>query len=337
MSAFRAVVAAFAAIVAANGTARPSTAARVPYIDVHAHLEAADIAASVRAAREALKTENASRIVVMPPPFAPADTPKYDSEMIAESVRADTGSLSFLGGGGTLNTMIQAAVLGQDVSPAASDRFKARAEDILRHGAIGFGELTTEHFSGATAYQYAPTDHPFMLLLADVAAAHDVVIDLHMEAVPTAMELPVDLPSPPNPPMLHDNIAAFERLLDHNPRARIGWTHAGSDGTGQRTPELMRRLLQAHANLFIELKLDPSSRGRNYPLTGDGRIEPTWLRLLQDFPDRFVIGTDQHYPMPAGTTQRWEAAVALLNQLPPALAQRIASENAVSIYRLRRR
>jgi hypothetical protein len=330
------VVAALA-IGTTSGAARPSTAARVPYIDAHAHLEAADIVASARAAREALKTENASRIIVMPPPFAPSDAPKYDGEMLTEAVRADAGSLSFLGGGGTLNTMIQAAVLSQDVSRAATDRFKARAEDILRQGAIGFGELTTEHFSGATAYQNAPTDHPFMLLLADIAAAHDVVIDLHMEAVPSAMKLPVDLSSPPNPPMLHENIAAFERLIDHNTRARIAWAHAGSDGTGQRTPALMRRLLQAHANLFIELKLDPSNRGRNYPLTGDGQIDPTWLRLLQDFPDRFVIGTDQHYPTPAATAQRWEAAVALLNQLPPALAQRIGFENAISIYRLRPR
>jgi len=53
----------------------------------------------------------------------------------------------------------------------------------------------------------------------------------------------------PNPASLHENITAFRRLLDHNPRARIVWVHAGWDLTGERTVALMRSLLEAHRNL----------------------------------------------------------------------------------------
>ena len=334
MTSLRVIATAILALYGTDAGFQPRVAAaRVPYIDVHAHMEVRDIDASARAVRDALKTQNAIRIVLMPPPFTAADAGRFDSEEIAAASKKDS-KLSFLGGGGTLNSMIQDAVQTGDVTAETQRVFQTRATEILRQGAIGFGELTAEHFSGTTSYQHAPPDHPLFLLLADIAGEHDVVIDLHLEAVPGLMKTPADLPSPPNPPALHDNIAAFERLLDHNRRARIGWAHAGSDGTGERSPVLMRQLLQAHPNLFIELKLDPSNRGKNYPLTNDGRVESTWLRLLLDFPDRFVIGSDQHYPMPPAKEQRWEAAVRLLNQLPDPLAQKIGYENAVSIYRL---
>jgi predicted TIM-barrel fold metal-dependent hydrolase len=168
------------------------------------------------------------------------------------------------------------------------------------------------------------------LLLADVGAKHGKPIVLHMEAVPKEMPLPEGLKSPPNAPQLHENIAAFERLLAHNPKAKIIWAHAGTDGTGFRTPELMRRLLQAHPNLYMELKLDGSAAAKNPPLV-DGKVSPDWLKLLQDFPDRFIIGSDQHYPAPPGQ-QRWQAPVLVLNQLPAELQSKIARENAMHIY-----
>ena len=72
-------------------------------------------------------------------------------------------------------------------------KFKERAEELLREGVVGFGEMTAEHFDGSTPYQYAPADHPLYLMLADIAAEHDVPIDLHMEAVPQDMPLPAGL------------------------------------------------------------------------------------------------------------------------------------------------
>jgi predicted TIM-barrel fold metal-dependent hydrolase len=140
--------------------------------------------------------------------------------------------------------------------------------------------------------------------------------------------------SPPYPPQVQANIAAFDRLLAHNPRARILWAHAGWDNTGYRTPDLCRRLLQAHPNLYMEVKIDPKMPGENSPLANgaSGAIKPEWLKLFQDFPDRFVVGTDQHYPEPPPGPQRWEAVVLLLNQLPADLRRKIGMENAAQLY-----
>ena len=123
-------------------------------------------------------------------------------------------------------------------------------------------------------------------------------IDLHMEAVPQDMTSPENLKAP-NPPRLHGNFAALERLLSHNPRANLIWAHAGQDNTGYRTPELMRALLSRHPNLFMEIKYDPTALGRNPPIGADGKLKAEWLKLYQDFPDRFIIGSDQHYDPPS--------------------------------------
>jgi predicted TIM-barrel fold metal-dependent hydrolase len=315
-----------------SSAAEPVPAA-LPFVDVHAHLEPADPAHSLRAALRAMAVENAAKIVFMPPPFTADDPARYDAEIILAAAKGQE-KLAVLGGGGSLNAMIQESARTGDAGPEIRRKFKERAEELLRLGAVGFGELTAEHFQGATPYQSAPPDHPLFLLLADIAAGHGVPIDLHMEALPQTIPLPAPMKSPPNPPQLRANIAAFERLLDHNPRARIIWAHAGWDNTGYRSPGLCRRLLRAHPNLYMDVKIDPLKPGKNSPLANgaSGTIKPEWLKLFQDFSDRFVVGTDQHYPEPLPGPQRWEAAVLLLNQLPDGLRQKIARENADRIY-----
>ena len=120
--------------------------------------------------------------------------------------------------------------------------------------------------------------------------------------------------------------------MAHNPRAKIIWAHAGSDNTGDRTVELCRRMLQAHTNLYMEIKTDPQSPGKNYPLASDGKIKPDWLKLFEDFPDRFIIGSDQHYPPPKSPIQRWQTVVLLFNQLPADVRRKIGTENVDHIY-----
>jgi predicted TIM-barrel fold metal-dependent hydrolase len=302
-----------------------SVSAISPFVDVHAHLDPVDVEHSIQDALQAMHGENAAKVVFMPPPFTADDPARYDAGLILPQLTGHAGKLAVLGGGGTLNAMIHESVRSGDAGPEIRRRFRQQAEELLREGAAGFGEMAAEHLQGATPYQSAPPDHSLFLLLADIAAEHGVPIDLHMEAVSR---------TPPNPPQLRANIAAFERLLAHNPSARIIWAHAGSDNTGDRTPQLCRRLLAAHPNLYMELKIDPANPGKNSPLANGagGPIKPDWLKLFEDFSGRFVVGTDQHYPQPPVGPQRWQTVVLLLNQLPPELRQKIGMENATKLY-----
>jgi hypothetical protein len=320
--------------------ANAPVAAVSPFIETHSHLEPKDTAGSIQAALRATQTENAAKIIFLPSPFTPDDPARFDDEVLIAAEKDHRDKFAFLGGGGTLNVMIQEAVHSNNAGPEIQKKFKERAEEMVRQGASGFGELTTEHFATAPGayYEYAPADHPLLLLLADISAEHGgLPLEIHMEAVSKPMPLPAGLKSPPNPPQLHDNIAAFERLLAHNPRAKILWAHGGWDNTGERTVELSRRLLQAHPNLYMEIKIDPVEVGKNSPLAdgGSGALKPEWLKLFEDFPDRFVIGSDQHYPEPPNGPQRWQSVVLMFNQLPADLRQKIGIDNPTRIFHLK--
>ena len=304
--------------------------AAVPYIDTHTHFDEKDANGTVQAVLKATRVENAAKIYLQIPPFDFKDSDKYDAEVLLPAAKKYPDKMGVLGGGGSLNPMIMEALSTGKAGPDVQKKFRDRAEELVREGVAGFGEMAGEHFVGATGYEYAPPDHPLYLLLADVAAQAGVPIDIHMESVPQAMALPPELKSPPNAAQLHENITHFERLLSHNPRAKIIWAHLGTDMTGFRTPEISRRLLAAHSNLYLEIKYDPKLPGKN-PVWVDGVVKAEWLKLFQEYPDRFVFGSDQHYPL-EGQPIRWQSEVQILNQLPPDLRKKMAAENAQHIF-----
>src|SRR5205814_622127 len=298
------------------------TPAALPYIDAHTHIYQLDPEGAVTLILSAMERLNGAKAFIQTEPYGPDNPGRWDAETILPAVKKHPDKLAVLGGGGTLNPMILEAYRTGNAGPEVRKKFRERAEELLRQGVVGFGEMSIEHFSLPQSpvkdYEYAPADSPLMLLLADIAAEHNVPIDLHMEALPDDIATPADM-GPPNPPRLHANIAALERLLAHNPRAKLTWAHAGSDNAGFRSPDMMRKLLRAHPNLYMEIKYDPGFPGKDPPIV-DGKLKPEWLKLYQDFPDRFIIGSDQHFDPPATVPlARAQQNALLLNQLPPDL------------------
>ncbi len=320
-----------------------------PFIDTHAHFFAAvpmgsgtpiqDFDGAARVALGFMDRLNILETFIMPPPFTYHQAHGYDFPAFIDVIRKYPRRFRFLGGGGTLNVMIQEAIRDGRVSRALADRFQAQARRILDAGALGFGELTAEHFSfdARHPYETAPPDHPLFLRLADIAARRGVPIDLHMEAVPRRMRLPGHLSSPPNPRWVEANIDRFERLLAHNRRAKIMWAHVGWGHTGQRTAALCDRLLGRNSNLYMSFKIHRHSVPRNRPIARGVGLKPEWLALITKHPDRFVIGTDQFYLAP-GALRRLPTSVygpaALMRFLPPGLARRIGLDNPRRIYNL---
>lgn len=331
------------------------------YIDTHAHLvpggpgsvRADYMKSFVAAAKVAMREMDRlgyGTTLIMPPPQRHDDWNRYDYLDFMEVIRKYPDRFAFLGGGALLNSLILKAAETGTVSAEDRALFEANAHMILKDGAVGFGELAAEHygigrFAAMHPYESAPPDHELFLLLADIAARHDVPIDLHMELIPEDMPLP-DRPAlkkPPNPERLTANLAAFERLLAHNRAAKIVWVHAGWDLTGTRDIPAMRRLLRRHPNLYMSIKIaEKVGSPRSRPLDGEGRIKAPWLELLQEFPDRFMIGTDAFYqggdswrdsPLtPAAGLQ--DLPARLVAQLSADLARKVGHENAQRIYKL---
>jgi len=315
---------------------RPTSA---PYIDGHTHIDQRDPENAVALLLSAMERLNMAKTFIQTEPYGPDNPGAWDAELTLPAIGKHPDRLAALGGGGTLNPMLIEAQRTGNAGPEVQKKFRERAEDLLRKGIVGFGEMSIEHLSLPQSpvkdYEYAAADSPLMLLLADIAAEHNVPIDLHMEALPQTIPTPAEY-GPPNPPRLQGNIAAFERLLAHNPRAKIIWAHAGSDNIGFRSPDLMRPMLQRHPNLYLEIKYDPNFPGKDPPIA-DGKLKPEWLKLYQDFPDRFLIGSDQHFDPPATVPlARAQQNALLLNQLPEGLRRKIGMENALAIYSSRR-
>lgn len=265
-------------------------------------------------------------------------------DVMVKLAREKPDRFALVGGGDTLQTIIEQTAADQ-VTPEVKKRFEQEARRLLAEGVKAFGECMTLHLSMAGNHsfiQVAP-DHPLFLLMADLAAEGSVAIDLHMEAVVDTMKVPEGLPAKNQGP-LRPTIAPFERLLAHNRKARIVWQHIGWDNTGDMKVELLRGLLRKHENLFMALRVEERlvRIGTRTPMPNrivdaSGRIKPEWTALLEEFPDRFVIGSDEFFGTstdPRAAPQSFEETWRILKQLPAPLAAKIGRENAVRVYRL---
>jgi predicted TIM-barrel fold metal-dependent hydrolase len=146
-----------------------------------------------------------------------------------------------------------------------------------------------------------------------------------------------------NPGVLHANVPGLERLLAHNRDARIVLQHVGRDNIGHLNIELLRRLLSEHSNLYlaVQVSTSPTLAGQdplmpNRIIGEDFQIKPEWLKFFHDFPDRFVVGTDE-FSSPVESEKGPFAATWRIfeSQLPPVLRAKICGENAARIYALR--
>lgn len=340
--------------------AREST--ELIYVDTHNHLVGRramgqyDLEKQARIALEAMDATGVKLNLLLPMPQAVNQRLRLYYEDLLPIVEKYPDRFAALGGGGSLNVMIQQAVKEGRVTTAMEKEFDGKAQELVLKGAVGFGEMTAEHFSMNSPradapdtvskdhpYETAPPDHPLFLRLADLAAKYDLPVDIHMEAIPEEMPMPPRFRSPPNPRTLKPNIAAFGRLLAHNRKAKIIWVHLGWDNTGKRTIALTRRLLAENPNLYMSIRIASGMQKRKvvkptFPLDKDGRLKQEWLALFQEFPDRFLIGSDEiikpanNHPS-AGSIR---STVSLLGQLPLKLKSQIGYENAYRLYKLKK-
>ena len=320
------------------------------YVDTHNHLVGQRAKGKLnleKSSRIALETMDATGVklnLLMPMPQAVNQKLRLYVEDLLPIRETYPNRFAVLGGGGSLNVMIQQAVKDERVTTAMEKEFDARALELVRKGVVGFGEMTAEHFSMKEDHPYetAPPDHPLFLRLADLASEYDLPIDIHMEAIPEEIPMPSRFQSPPNPQTLKPNIAALGRLLAHNRKANIVWVHLGWDNTDKRTIALTRKLLAENPNLYMSIRIASGMQERKvdkptFPLDQDGRLKQEWLELFQEFPDRFLIGSDEIIK-PAGdhpSAGSIRSTVNILEQLPLELRSRIGYENACRLYKLK--
>jgi predicted TIM-barrel fold metal-dependent hydrolase len=195
--------------------------------------------------------------------------------------------------------------------------YLGRLEAALRNGQFkGIGELVVNStYSRSDKASKYPADSALMQRLWALSVSYGVPLSAHLDAT-------------------SDSIAQMEQLLASDRRGTWIWAHTG--WSADSSPALLRRLLQAHPNLFCELSGRESIRRkyRGDPIDEGGTLKPTWKTLLEEFPDRFVIGT--HIDPATLETYREEIGYwrGILAQLSPTTAAKLAHENAERLLKL---
>ena len=183
----------------------------------------------------------------------------------------------------------------------------------------GIGEVITRHddLTALTAGETARANHPALMKVYRLAARHDLPVLLHSNLTSLREETPIYL-------------GELEDALRSNPDTRVVLAHAGTSGGVEKRQaplatlnEIIRALLERYDTLYVDL----SWSVREHYLIKDGEPRAAWVALIEDHPDRFVLGSDVvgHFDSIGAILGEYRP---LLDALPKPVADKLRAENA---------
>jgi hypothetical protein len=201
------------------------------------------------------------------------------------------------------------------------------AQDVKSGNYLAMGEFEARHYVSSTNNRdiHTPVDSEAMQAVFAISSETGVPFLLHHEAED------VLLPE-------------LERMLVKYPKAIVVWCHVGRNRNPEtwikfRSVEVVREYLQKYPNLYFDFTA--SRPGSIFPPTGyidaimyksstQGTVlVPEWKELFEEFPDRFLIGSDIN----TGRFSKYDEKMfifrkVVLGNLRKDVAERIAFKNA---------
>ncbi|VVN89692.1 hypothetical protein PS858_02419 [Pseudomonas fluorescens] len=187
----------------------------------------------------------------------------------------------------------------------------------------GIGEVFTRHddLTALTSGDTPRANNEAMTRIYHLAAENDLPVMLHSNITSKREKNPLYL-------------AEIEEPLRNHPHTRFLWAHAGTSAEIHRHQTqldfllpTLTRMLEAYPNLYIDLSwslLTP------YLLDEQGKPREAWLKLVERFPERFMIGSDV-----VGRFNKLGQEIhgfdPLLDALPEEIARKVARDNFLSI------
>ena len=169
-----------------------------------------------------------------------------------------------------------------------------------------------------------PTNAPFFKEVMKLAVAHNVPVPMHME-------------------WHSESVAQLGELLTEFPQGVVILSHCGKITVADD----IRPFFQKYSNVYCDLGYRSSPQGdgesRKDPrrliywssgLLRKADINPGWLKLVEDFPDRFMLAIDdvlswEQYDQVVTATRE-----AVLAKLTPTTAEKVAYKNALRVFGL---
>ncbi|MQA53094.1 amidohydrolase family protein [Pseudomonas piscis] len=187
----------------------------------------------------------------------------------------------------------------------------------------GIGEVFTRH-DDLTALIDGDTpraNNEAMAKVYRLAAKHDLPVMLHSNITSKRERNPLYL-------------AEIEEPLGQHPQTRFIWAHAGTSAEIHRHQErlefllpTLERLLERYPNLYIDLSwslLTP------YLLDEQGTPRREWLRLVERYAERFMLGSDV-----VGRFDKLGRELhgfdGFLDALPAEVARKVAHDNFLAV------
>jgi Amidohydrolase len=186
----------------------------------------------------------------------------------------------------------------------------------------GIGEVFLRH-DELTALTYGETPRgtsdAFSRIL-DLAAERNLPVLVHSDIGSAWVEKP-------------EFLGEVESAIRTHPKTRVIWAHAGISRriVIPNHTDLLRRMLAQYPNLTIDLSWVIFDQ----EIAPGGVLDKRWASLIEEYPTRFVIGSDtvgvfdQYKP----TLQRY---YLLLDALKPATARKVAHDNFLELLPARR-
>lgn len=187
----------------------------------------------------------------------------------------------------------------------------------------GIGEVFTRHddLTALTSGDTPRANNEAMTRIYHLAAEHDLPVLLHSNITSKREKNPLYL-------------AEVEEPLRNHPHTRFIWAHAGTSLEVHRHQTqldfllpTLTRLLEAYPNLYIDLSW---SVLRPYLLDEQGVPRPEWVKLVERFPERFMLGSDVVGRF-ARLGREMRAFDPFLDALPPEVARKVARDNFLAV------
>jgi hypothetical protein len=182
----------------------------------------------------------------------------------------------------------------------------------------GIGEVMARH-DDLTALTYgdpARADNHALDAVFTFAGKHDLPVFLHSNIGSVWKREPIYLPE-------------VEEAFRTHPNTRFVWCHAGISRRIDipTLPQVLGDLLGKYPNLHIDVSWVVY---QTYLLTPDGKPSEPWVKLVEAYPDRFIIGSDivGHFAAYPHEVLRY---YTFLDALKPDTAQKLARGNLLAV------
>jgi hypothetical protein len=181
----------------------------------------------------------------------------------------------------------------------------------------GIGEVFLRH-DDLTALTYGDVPRANSIAfgrLLDLAAARNLPILVHSNIGPAWLQQPTYLDE-------------LDSALRDHPNTRVIWAHGGISRriVLPNHTDLLRRMLSRHPNLTVDLFWVIFEQ----EIALAGVLDHKWVSLIEEYPARFVIGSDA-----VATFDQYKPAVQryylLLNALKPETTRKVAHDNFLAL------